>query len=107
MTTIVSLQRPYGTRPIRPLGLWQHQGWQVKQYGITDGRLEVREELVDAVRRLAEAASMGNGGGAGVELQDKSRATECDDSARFVRSTGWAFDHAAGTVTSNGRRLVT
>ncbi len=55
MTTTISLQRPYGTRPIRPLGLWQRHGWQVKQYGIADGRPGARKELVEAVRRLAEA----------------------------------------------------
>lgn len=52
MTTI-SLLLPYRTRPIRPLGVWAHDGWRIKQYGIADGRPAAREELVATVRRLA------------------------------------------------------
>lgn len=50
----MELLEPYNARPVRPLGLHEHEGWRLKLYGIAYGRELPAPELVDAAKRLAE-----------------------------------------------------
>lgn len=54
---------PYQPRPVRFLGLWQVQGWQLKLYGIASGRSQPRPGLVDAARSIVrqQLASLSTG----------------------------------------------
>ncbi len=45
----------YRPRPIRPLGIWEVDGWRLKLYGIAYDREQPRHELVDAARAVAQA----------------------------------------------------
>jgi hypothetical protein len=43
---------PYVRRPVRPLEVWEIDGWKVKAYSIAFRSERARTELVDAMRRL-------------------------------------------------------
>lgn len=49
----VQLSAPYKPRPIRFLELWEHQGWQVKVYGISADADRPSRELVEAIKGVA------------------------------------------------------
>ena len=44
----------YEPRPVRFLGLWSVDGWQLKVYGIAHGRPEPRAELVAAAHQVVK-----------------------------------------------------
>lgn len=44
---------PYEPRPIRFLGLWEIDGWQIKLYGIAWSRPKPRPQLVTAAQHVA------------------------------------------------------
>lgn len=52
-SSMITLQEPHQTRPIRFLELWQEAGWRVKVYGIAYQRPVPRLELIEAVKRAA------------------------------------------------------
>lgn len=49
----IQLSAPYKTRPIRFLGLWEHEGWRVKVYGVSARDERPPQELVDAIKGVA------------------------------------------------------
>jgi hypothetical protein len=44
---------PYAPRPVTALGIWTHDGWRMKRYGIAYGRAAARKELVEAAHAAA------------------------------------------------------
>ena len=53
MTATIALREGYRTRSIRPLGLWEPNGWRLKVYGIAYEKETPREELVEAIEARA------------------------------------------------------
>lgn len=49
----IQVSMPYKPRPIRFLGLWEHEGWRVKVYGIAAVAERPSEELVEGIKRVA------------------------------------------------------
>jgi hypothetical protein len=49
----MQLLEPYAKRPVRPLGLFEHDGWRLKVYGIRYGAELPDADLVEAAQRLA------------------------------------------------------
>lgn len=50
----IELSAPYKARPIRFLELWDHEGWRVKVYGIAAAADRPSQELVDAIKQIAD-----------------------------------------------------
>jgi hypothetical protein len=48
-----TLQEPYQPRPIRCLGVWEVDGWQIKTYGIAYRLASPRAELIAAAQQIA------------------------------------------------------
>jgi hypothetical protein len=49
----VSPRTTYQSRSVRPLGIWEHSGWRLKVYGVTEGGEYPRSIAVEAARRAA------------------------------------------------------
>jgi hypothetical protein len=53
--SMITLQEPYQTRPIRFLELWQETQWRIKVYGIAYRRPLPRPELINAAKHVARS----------------------------------------------------
>ena len=51
--TLVTLKATYRPRSIRPIEVWNHEGWTLKVYGITEGGEHPRSEAIAAAKRAA------------------------------------------------------
>jgi hypothetical protein len=50
---MIHLEKPYETRPVRFLGIFEHEGWRLKVYGISALEETPASELLDAIKFVA------------------------------------------------------
>ena len=51
--TGITLKATYQTRSVRPLEVWEHEGWTLKVYGIAEAGEHPRSEAITAAKRAA------------------------------------------------------